>query len=170
MFPFNLRYYLNQQTDKIMRIIAIALLMLPIITAKPIYGDKQIYSLLNKHCEKIIGFPEVLGIHIYNDKKGKVLQMDIEVKTNNNKKIIMAMQAMSQIGQYSKTPFHKFIIIKHYTEQKIPEGFESDAECAINFFVEKNIKESSWMKDCLRNSILQRDIDNWSILNKNISQ
>ena len=153
-----------------MRIIAIALLMLPIITAKPIYGDKQIYSLLNKHCEKIIGFPEVLGIHIYNDKKGKVLQIDIEVKTNDNKNIIMAMQAMSQIGQYSKIPFHKFIIIEHYIEQKIPEGYESDSECAINYFVREKISQSSWMKDCLHNSVFQREIDNWSILNKDSNQ
>ena len=149
-----------------MKIITIGFLIFQLIAAKPIYGDKQIYSLLKKQCEKIIDFPEILGIHIYNDKKGKVLQMDIEVKTNNNKNIIMAMQAISQIGQYSKTPFHKFIIIEHYTGQKIPEGYESDAECAINYFVEEKISESSWLKDCLSSSILQRKIDNWSILNK----
>ena len=149
-----------------MKTITIVLLILAVITAKPIYGDKQIYSLLKNQCGKITGFPKILGIHIYNDKKGKVLQMDIEVKTNNNKNIIMAMQAMSQIGQYSKTPFHKFIIIEHYTEQKIPEGYESDAECAINYFVEEKILGSSWMRDCLSSSILQRKIDNWSILNK----
>ena len=149
-----------------MKIITIVLLILTVITAKPIYGDKQIYSLLKNQCGKITDFSEILGIHIYNDKKGKVLQMDIEVKTNNNKNIIMAMQAMSQIGQYSKTPFHKFIIIEHYKEQKIPKGYESDAKCAINYFVEEKIAESSWMKDCLSSSILQRKIDNWSILNK----
>ena len=140
--------------------------MLPLITAKPIYSDKQIYSLLKNQCDRVLDFPKILGIHIYNDKRGKVLQMDIEVKTDNKKNIIMAMQAMSQIGQYSKNPFHKFIIIEHYTELIIPEGYESDAECAINYFIEENILESSWMKDCLSSSILQRDIDNWSILNK----
>ena len=148
-----------------MKIITITLLMLPIIGAKPIYGDKQIYSLLRNQCEKIIDFPKLLGIHIYDNKNGKVLQMDIEVKTNN-KNIIMAMEAMSQIGQYSKIPFHKFIIIEHYIEQKIPKGYESDANCAINCFVREKISENIWMKDCLRNSILQREIDNWSILNK----
>ena len=153
-----------------MKIITIVLLILPVITAKPIYGDKQIHSLLKNQCGKITDFPRILGIHIYNDKKGKVLQMDIEVKTNNNKKIIMAMQAMSQIGQYSKTPFHKFIIIEHYIEQKIPEGYESDSECAINYFVREKISQSSWMKDCLHNSVFQREIDNWSILNKDNKQ
>jgi hypothetical protein len=149
-----------------MRKIVMALLMLTIIAAKPIYGDKQIYSLLKNQCEKVSNFPEVLGIHIYNDKKGKVLQMDIEVKTNNNKNVIMAMQAMSQIGQYSKTLFHKFIIIEHHIGQETPEGYESDAECAINYFVKEEISKTGWMKKCLTNSILQRGIDNWSILNK----
>jgi len=166
MFPFNLWHYLSQQTEKFMKKLTIALLMLSIITAKPIYGDKQIYSLLKKQCEKIIDFPDILGIHIYNNKKGKVLQLDIEVETNYNKNIIVAMQAMSQIGQYSQTPFHKFIIIEHYIEQKTPGGYESDAECAINHFVKEKIPESSWIKNCLSNSILQRKIDNWSILNK----
>jgi len=149
-----------------MRIIAIALLMLPIVSAKPVYGDKQIYLLLKNQCEKVSNFPEVLGIHIYNDKKGKVLQMDLEVKTNNKKNVIMAMQAMSQIGQYSKTLFHKFIIIEHHIGQETPEGYESDAECAINYFVKEEISKTGWMKKCLTNSILQRGIDNWSILNK----
>ena len=150
-----------------MRIINIILLILTVINAKPIYGDKQIHSLLKNQCEKVIDFPEILGIHIYNDKKGKVLQMDVEVKTNNNNKnVIMAMQAMSQIGQYSKTPFHKFILIEHHIEKGIPEGYESDAECAINYFVKEEISESGWIKKCLSNSILQREIDNWSILNK----
>ena len=153
-----------------MRIIIIAIFLIQVITAKPIYGDKQIYSLLRNQCGKVTDFPEILGIHIYNDKKGKVLQMDIEVNTKNDKNIILAMQAMSQIGQYSKTQFHKFIIIEHYTEQKISEGYESDAECAINYFVREKISQIIWMKDCLSNSILQRDIDNWSILNKDISQ
>ena len=73
---------------------------------------------------------------------------------------------MSMIGQYSKSPFHKFIVIEHYPEPKIPAGFESNANCAINFFVKNKISESRWMKDCLSNSIIQRKIENWSELNK----
>ena len=79
----------------------------------------------------------------------------------------MGMGAMSQIGQYSKTPFQKFILVEHYPEPKIPTGFESDTDCAINYFVNQKITENRWMKDCLSNSILQRKIENWSRLNKN---
>ena len=138
-----------------------------IIMSKPLYGDKQIYSMLKNHCEMINGFPNLLDIHIYSNKEGRVLQLDIEVDINNKNYVFMGMKAMSLIGQYSKTPFHKFILIEHYPEPKIPSGFESGSDCAINYFVNKKIQENKWVKDCLSNSILQRKIENWSKLNKN---
>ena len=80
-----------------------------IIMSKPLYGDKQIYSMLKNHCEMINGFPNLLDIHIYSDKEGRVLQLDIEgVDINNKDYVLMVMEAMSLIGQYSKIPFHKF--------------------------------------------------------------
>ena len=124
--------------------------------------------MLKNHCKMITGFPYLLDMHIYSDKEGRVLQLDIEgVDINNKDYVLMVMEAMSLIGQYSKIPFHKFILIEHYPEPKIPTGFESDADCAINYFVNKKIPENSWVKDCLSNSILQRKIENWSQLNKN---
>tara|TARA_B100000579_G_C22816208_1_gene847976 strand:- start:712 stop:1164 length:453 start_codon:yes stop_codon:yes gene_type:complete len=150
-----------------MKIIKITLFLFPvIILTKPIYGDDQLSLLLKNHFNNNLGSPELLGIHIYNDKKGKVLQADIEITANENH-IIMTMNAMSQIGQYSKTPFHKFIIIEHYPKEKIPTGYESDADCAINYFVRKKITKNIWMKNCLSSSIIQREIENWSTLNKN---
>ena len=115
----------------------------------------------------INGFPNLLDIHIYSNKEGRVLQLDIEGDINNKNYVFMGMKAMSLIGQYSKTPFHKFILIEHYPEPKIPSGFESGSDCAINYFVNKKIPENKWVKDCLSNSILQRKIENWSKLNKN---
>jgi len=138
-----------------------------IIMSKPLYGDKQIYSMLKNHCEMIDGFPDLLDIHIYSDKEGRVLQLEIEGDINNNNYVFMGMEAMSLIGQYSKNPFHKFILIEHYQEPKIPSGFESGSDSAINYFVNKKIPETRWVKDCLSNSILQRKIENWSKLNKN---
>ena len=137
-----------------------------IIMSKPLYGDKQIYSMLKNHCKMINGFPNLLDIHIYSNKEGRVLQLDIDGDINNKNHVFMGMEAMSLIGQYSKTPFHKFILIEHYPEPKIPSSFESDSDCAINYFVNKKIPENRWIKDCLSNSILQRKIENWSKLNK----
>ena len=60
-----------------MKIIFTFFIFTSIITAKPLYGDKQVYSMLENYCEMINGFPNLLGIHIYNDKEGKVLQLDL---------------------------------------------------------------------------------------------
>ena len=137
-----------------------------IIIAKSLYGDKQLALMLETHCEMIDGFPKLLGIHIYKNKEGRVLQLDIDSQNTNNNYAIEVMEAMSLIGQYSKLPFHKFILIEHYPEPRIPAGFESGADCAINYFVKNKISESSWMKDCLSNSIIQRKLENWSELYK----
>ena len=137
-----------------------------IIIAKPLYGDKQLTLMLETHCEMIDGFPELLGIHIYKNKEGRVLQLDLDSQNTNNNYAIEVMEAMSLIGQYSKSPFHKFILIEHYPEPRTPAGFESGADCAINFFVKNKISERMWMKDCLSKSIVQRKIENWSELNK----
>ena len=136
------------------------------IIAKPLYGDKQLTLMLETHCKMIDGFPNLLGIHIYKNKEGRVLQLDIDIQNTNNNYTIKGIKAMSTVGQYSKSPFHKFIVIEHYPEPKIPAGFESNADCAINYFVKNKISESRWMKDCLSNSIIQRKIENWSELNK----
>ena len=136
------------------------------IIAKPLYGDKQLTLMLETHCKMIDGFPNLLGINIYKNKEGRVLQLDLDIQNTNNNYAIKVMEAMSKVGQYSKSPFHKFIVIEHYPEPKIPAGFESNADCAINYFVKNKISESRWMKDCLSNSIIQRKIENWSELNK----
>ena len=135
------------------------------IIAKPIYGDKQLTLMLETHCKMIDGFPKLLGIHIYKNKEGRVLQLDIDSQDTNNNYVIKGMKAMSTVGQYAKSPFNKFIVIEHYPEPKIPGGSESSADCAINYFVENKISESRWMKDCLSNSIIQRKVENWSELN-----
>ena len=136
------------------------------IIAKPLYGDKQLTLMLETYCKMTNGFPKLLGIHIYENKEGRVLQLDIDSQNTNNNYIIELMEAMSLIGQYSKSPFHKFILIEHYPEPRAPAGFESGADCAINFFVKNKISERMWMKDCLSKSIVQRKIENWSELNK----
>ena len=137
-----------------------------IAIAKPLYGDKQLTLMLETHCNMIDNFPKLLGVHIYKNKEGRVLQLDIDIQNTNNNYAIKVMEAMSKVGQYSKSPFHKFIVIEHYPEPKVPAGFESNANCAINYFVKNKISESRWMKDCLSSSIIQRKIESWSELNK----
>ena len=145
--------------------ILIVLLSVDMGNAKPIYNITQLRSILNSHCKMIPGFPEVLGIHIYDSKEGKVLQLELEAIDKKSAFITLAMNAMAKIGQYSKAPINSFIIINHTSG--VPDSYESNADCTIRHFIKKEITKRNWMKDCLSNSITQKKIDNWSELNLN---
>ena len=152
-----------------MRIIFIYILMVLLLVnignSKPIYDATQLRSILDSHCKMIPGFPEILGIHIYDNKEGKVLQLELESMDKKPEFIILAMNSMAKIGQYSKTPINSFIIINHTSD--LPESYESNADCTIRYFIKKEISKRNWIKDCLSNSITQKKIDNWSELNLN---
>ena len=92
------------------------LLLVNIGNSKPIYDATQLRSILDSHCRMIPGFPEILGIHIYDNKEGKVLQLELESMDKKPEFIILAMNSMAKIGQYSKTPINSFIIINHISD------------------------------------------------------
>lgn len=130
---------------------------------KPIYSEKQIKTILDyKYKSSSL---EVIGIHFYKNKEGIVLQLEIEMNSNNTNYIFEAMNALSEVGQYSKKTISKFIILAHNNELDVPSSYESDASCAIKYFIKSEITKSAWMKDCLSNSITQRKIENWSTFN-----
>ena len=133
--------------------------------SKPIYSEKQINSILHYQYNLNTSYPDILGVHFYQNKVGTVLQLEIESNLNNKEYIFEAMNVLSQVGQYSKKAISKFIIIDHNKKLDVPTSFESDANCAIRYFVKNEITKSTWMKDCLSNSITQRKIENWSTFN-----
>ena len=148
---------------KIFNYILTVLLLVDIGNSKPIYDATQLRSILDSHCRMIPGFPEILGIHIYDNKEGKVLQLELESMDKKPEFIILAMNSMAKIGQYSKTPINSFIIINHTSD--IPESYESNADCTIRYFIKKEITKRNWMKDCLSNSITQLEAQNWLEIN-----
>ena len=147
-----------------MRYIIIFILFNKLIFSITNYENKKITTMLQNYCGSIKKFPKVLGIHIYENKQGKVLQLDVEY--NDGSDIIIAMEAMSKSVQFSKVYFDKFIVIIHYPEFKLPIGYESDVKCALNYFIKNKISEQYWKKDCLKEGVLNRKIDNWSPINK----
>ena len=132
---------------------------------KPIYSEKQIKTILDYKYNSNTSTLEVLGIHFYENKEGIVLQLEIELNSNNINYIFEAMNALSEVGQYSKKTISKFIILAHNNALDVPFSYESDASCAIKYFIKSEITKSAWMKDCLSNSITQRKIENWSTFN-----
>ena len=143
-------------------------MIISLANSKPIYNEKQLRSLLYNHSKITKEFPAILGIHFYDNKEGRVLQLEFETDSINTETMMLAMNSLAKVGQFSKTPLINFIIINHYSGSDIPISYKSSADCAINYFVENKISESIWMKDCLSNSIVQRKVENWSELNKTI--
>ena len=146
-----------------MRFIIIFILFNKLIFSITNYENKKITTMLQNYCRSIKNFPEILGIHIYENKKRKILQLDIEY--NDDSDIVTAMEAISKSVQFSKTHFDKFIVITHYQKFELPIGYESDAKCALNYFIKNKISEKYWKKDCLKEGVLNRRIDNWSPIN-----
>ena len=67
------------------------LLLVDIGNSKPIYDATQLRSILNSYCRMIPEFPEILGIHIYDNKEGKVLQLELESMDKKPESIILAI-------------------------------------------------------------------------------
>ena len=143
----------------------IILFIFNVANTKPIYNENQLRSILYNHSKINRDFPKILGIHFYNNKEGKVLQLEFETDSINTEIIIVAMNYLAKVGQFSKTPLNNFIIINHYKGSDIPISYQSNSDCAINYFVKNQIAKSIWMKDCLSNSITQKETQNWSKFN-----
>jgi hypothetical protein len=100
-------------------------------------------------------FPEIASIHFYNNKEGRVLQIEFETVFIKFEIIERIMNSLAKVGQYSKTPLNNFIVINHYKGSDIPISFETNANCAINYFIKNQITKRSWMKDCLSYSMTE---------------
>ena len=141
------------------------ILIINVINAKPIYDEKQLSIILYNHSKMSKGFPTILGINFYNNKEGKVLQLEFETDSIKTETMILTMNSLAKVGQFSKTPFKNFIIINHYKDSDIPIIYKSNANCAISYFVKNQITKKNWMKNCLSNSITEKETQNWSEFN-----
>ena len=138
------------------------ILITSVINTKPIYNENQLQLLLYNHSRITKGFPTILGINFYDNKEGKVLQLEFETDSIKTETMILTMNSLAKVGQFSKTPFKNFIVINHYKGSDIPISYKSNANCAINYFVKNQITKKSWMKNCLSNSITEKETQNWS--------
>ena len=88
------------------------ILIISLANSKPIYNEKQLRSLLYNHSKITKEFPTILGIHFYDNKEGRVLQLEFETDSINTETMMLAMNSLAKVGQFSKTPLINFIIIK----------------------------------------------------------
>ena len=69
------------------------ILIISLAYSKPIYNEKQLRSLLYNHSKITKEFPAILGIHFYNNKEGRVLQLEFETDSINIETMILAMNS-----------------------------------------------------------------------------
>ena len=111
------------------------ILIINIANTKPIYNEQQLRSILYNHSKIAEGFPFILGIHFYNNKEGKVIQLEFETDSINTGAMILAMNSLAKVGQFSKTPLNNFIVINHYKDSDTPISYKSNAGRCFSFLV-----------------------------------
>ena len=119
-------------------------------TSNPRYGDTQIKSMIEEYFAGENDSPNLLGIQIFKGKKGRVCQVDIETNLfGRETDMILSFRALARVGPYAKKPFRKFIVICHLPKPYVPSVAESQANCAVKYFVRGKITEQTWRQNCL---------------------
>ena len=95
------------------------ILILPVfLIGKPLFKDSQLLAMTPNYFSRDHSSPTLLGANIYKTNKGRVFRLDIQADRNRfDEDLIFAFSALSNMGQYAKRPFKKYIVIIHSTQR-----------------------------------------------------
>ena len=127
------------------------LLLLPLlIFAKPKFNDSELKSMAPRYFQRNHSAPKLLGVNIYKTREGRVYQVDIRTDRNRaNEDMGFAYSALTNMGQYAKKKFSKFIVVMHSDIRgEPPQVCIGKAKCSIDTFIHKKISYEKWYKDC----------------------
>lgn len=120
-----------------------------IINANDKFDENQIVIMLNEYFISEKG-PTLLGHRFYKTKKNEIIQLEIEQNEHNpNISLLFGFKAMSLITNVSQKEFNLGILVMHSENRITPIIAETDIKCAQSFFLEKQIGEKKWRKNCL---------------------
>tara|TARA_B000000475_G_scaffold265439_1_gene254009 strand:- start:1829 stop:2251 length:423 start_codon:yes stop_codon:yes gene_type:complete len=120
-----------------------------IINANDKFDENQIVIMLNEYFISEKG-PTLLGHRFYETKKNEIIQLEIEQNEHNpNTSLLFSFKAMSLITNVSQKEFNLGILVMHSENRITPIIAETDIKCAQSFFLEKQIGEKKWRKNCL---------------------
>ncbi len=120
-----------------------------IINANDKFDENQIVIMLNEYFISEKG-PTLLGHRFYKTKKNEIIQLEIEQNEQNpNTSLLFSFKAMSLITNVSQKEFNLGILVMHSENRITPIIAETDIKCAQSFFLEKQIGEKKWRKNCL---------------------
>ena len=133
------------------RLLIIVLLTPLLFAAKPKFSDNQILAMTPHYFDRNHTSPVLLGANIYKTRQGRVYQVDIQVDRNRiNDDLGFAYSALTNMGQYAKTPIKQLIVVMHSDNQRNPpQVCIGKAKCSINFWVHQIGEYQNWYKDCI---------------------
>ena len=123
--------------------------LITIINANNKFDENQIVIMLNEYFISEKG-PALLGHRFYETKKNIIIQLDIEQKEHSsNNSLLFGFKAISLITNISQKEFNLGVLVMHSENRTTPIIAETQIKCAQSFFLEKQIGEKKWRKDCL---------------------
>lgn len=133
-----------------MKRLIIALIPL-LIFAKPKFTDHEIRSMTPRYFSRNHTAPKLLGVNIYTTRQGRVYQVDIMVNRNRvNEDMGFAYSALTNMGQYAKKKFSKFIVVMHSDVRgEPPQVCIGKAKCSIDTFIHDKVSYEKWYKECI---------------------
>ena len=138
--------------DKLFFTSIILLQLQTVISAKTKFSDRQVATMIPKYFARDHNAPQITRTRVYAENGDKVLHLDIEVNRNRfENQMEYALSAMASIARYASRPFDKFVLIMEPNSRQFDvEKVDAKANCTIDYFVFKRIKNDRWSKKCIK--------------------
>jgi len=127
-------------------------ILLPLLMfAKPKFNDAQLKAMTPRYFQRNHSAPELVGVSIYKTREGRVFQVEIKMARNrSNEDLEFAYSALTNMGQYAKKRFNKFIVVLHSgVRDNPPQVCIGKAKCSIDCFIHQKVSYEKWYNDCI---------------------
>ncbi len=138
--------------DKLFFTLIILFQLQTVISAKTKFSDQQVATMIPKYFARDHNAPQITRTRIYAEDGKKVLHLNIEVNRNRfENQMEYALSAMASVARYASRPFDKFVLIMEPNcRQFETEIIHAKAQCTIDYFIFKRVKNNRWSKQCVK--------------------
>ena len=138
--------------DNLFFTIFILLQLQTVMEAKPKFSDRQVATMIPKYFARDHNAPQITRTRVYAEDGKKVLHLNIEVNRNRfENQMEYALSAMASVARYASRPFDKFVLIMEPNSRQFDiEKVDAKAQCTIDYFLFKRVKNNRWSKQCVK--------------------
>lgn len=122
-----------------------------LIAGKPTFTDQQIAAMTPQYFKRNHNAPKLTGLKIFKENGERIYQVEILVNRNRSSEdLSFAVSALANMGQYSKKPFKKYIVVMHYDVRgKAPDVCTANARCTADYMIRKQVTYDHWYNKCV---------------------